>query len=118
MSSKRMQDIFAVCKEMKQGILDDLDKNYEVSENEVDQRLRDACRKVAKESNREYSTVYDACTRRMNYNAKQFYDGIKEIIRQDGQSFINRMYTQMIDGEDDEWTIRKIMSDLFGLDFV
>ena len=117
MSSKRMEDIFGVCSDLKERILSKIDEGHDVTLDDVDKIVRESCRKVAGDDDKKFGTTYDACTRRIDMTAKEFYDSIKEIIAQKGQTLVDQMYKHKVEKEDNDWTIRKRMSDIFNKEF-
>ena len=117
MASQRMEDIFAVSRELKAQILARLDAGEEVLIDDVDKIVRDACAKVAANMRKEPETVYDACTRRIHFHADELYNSVKEIIEGKGQTLVDHMYKYKVEKEDTDYIIRKRMSEIFNRDF-
>lgn len=114
MCSKRIQYVFGVCAKLKANILNDIDNGIVRTVDEIDVLTRTAFKEVAKENRVTESTVRDACTRRMNFNAEQFYNAVKNRLRNGEQDvfLIGRMESCMTK-EDNVWDIEKMMKTIF-----
>ena len=111
--SKLIENIYLVSSELKATILDDIDKGIERSLDDVDALTTAAFRKIAKQRKVTESTIRDACTRRIDMNTKEFYDALRELIKDNSNTqLINRMQHHAID-DDDDWTIDTKMKKLF-----
>ena len=114
MSSKRIKYVFSVCERLKINILNDIDNGIERTVDEIDVLTRVAFKEIATVHKVTESTVRDACTRRMNFNAEEFYNAIKSrlIKGKSDKLLVGRMESCMTD-DDSIWEIERMMEDIF-----
>ncbi len=111
--SKLIENIYAVCVELKSTILDDLDKGIERNLTDVDAITTAAFKKIAVQRKVTESTIRDACTRRIDMNTAEFYNSLKALIKDSSNTkLINAMQHHAID-DDDDWLLDTKMKKLF-----